>query len=86
MQNLFFKFVKWIRSYRRWGISSNGRAPASHAGGTGIDAWILHVFFFADDHSVKLFISFAAAVKVPGTERSISYNLNLLDCPVTLEE
>ena len=25
-----------------WGISSNGRAPALHAGGTGINAWILH--------------------------------------------
>ena len=25
-----------------WGISSNGRAPALHAGGTGIDARILH--------------------------------------------
>ena len=24
-----------------WGISSNGRAPASHAGGTGIDTRIL---------------------------------------------
>ena len=27
------------------GISSNGRAPASHAGGSGIDARILHSSF-----------------------------------------
>ena len=27
------------------GISSNGRAPALHAGGTGIDTQILHFFF-----------------------------------------
>ena len=26
-----------------WGISSNGRAPALHAGGRGIDALILHI-------------------------------------------
>ena len=28
-----------------WGISSNGRAPALHAGGTGIDTQILHIFY-----------------------------------------
>ena len=28
------------------GIGSNGRAPALHAGGTGIDTQILHFFFF----------------------------------------
>ena len=28
------------------GISSDGRAPASHAGGTGIDTQILQDFFF----------------------------------------
>ena len=27
------------------GISSNGRAPASHAGGTGIDTQILQILF-----------------------------------------
>ena len=27
-----------------WGISSSGRAPALHAGGTGIDTRILHFF------------------------------------------
>ena len=36
-----------------WGISSNGRAPALHAGGTGIDARILHTksasYFTAHD-------------------------------------
>ena len=26
------------------GISSNGRAPALHAGGTGIDTQVLHFF------------------------------------------
>ena len=29
----------------RWGCSSNGRAPALHAGGTGIDTLLLHTFF-----------------------------------------
>ena len=29
-----------------WGISSDGRAPALHAGGTGIDTQILQLFFF----------------------------------------
>ena len=28
-----------------WGISSNGRAPALHAGGTGINTRIFHFFF-----------------------------------------
>ena len=27
-----------------WEISSSGRAPALHAGGTGIDTRILHLF------------------------------------------
>ena len=31
------------------GISSNGRAPALHAGGTGIDTQILH--FFGNDNT-----------------------------------
>ena len=30
----------------QWEIGSNGRAPALHAGGTGIDARILQLFFF----------------------------------------
>ena len=29
----------------QWEISSNGRAPALHAGGAGIDTRILHFFF-----------------------------------------
>ena len=29
-----------------WGISSSGRAPALHAGGTGIDTQILQINFF----------------------------------------
>jgi hypothetical protein len=29
----------------RWGCSSHGRAPALHAGGTGIDTLLLHTFF-----------------------------------------
>ena len=28
-----------------WGCSSHGRAPALHAGGTGIDTLLLHFFF-----------------------------------------
>ena len=28
------------------GISSNGRAPALHAGGRGIDALILHIIYY----------------------------------------
>ena len=35
-----------VRLPDNWGISSNGRAPALHAGSTGIDARILHDFFF----------------------------------------
>ena len=31
----------YISSLCSWGISSNGRAPALHAGSTGIDARIL---------------------------------------------
>ena len=31
----------------RWGCSSNGRAPALHAGGTGIDTLLLHLFLRA---------------------------------------
>jgi hypothetical protein len=30
---------------QRRGCSSNGRAPALHAGGTGIDTLLLHTFF-----------------------------------------
>ena len=29
-------------------IGSNGRAPALHAGGTGIDTQILHFFFWTE--------------------------------------
>ena len=32
-------------SDKSWGISSNGRAPASHAGGTGIDTRILQIMY-----------------------------------------
>ena len=41
---VLFCFVYFFRL--NWGISSKGRAPALHAGGTGIDARILHTFFF----------------------------------------
>ena len=37
-----------------WGISSNGRAPASHAGGKEIDAPILHSFCPRGNQSVLL--------------------------------
>ena len=39
-------FVQVVRLPDNWGISSNGRAPALHAGSTGIDARILYDFFF----------------------------------------
>ena len=35
------------------GISSNGRAPASHAGGTGIDTRILQERFFISRKKIK---------------------------------
>ena len=35
-----------VRLPDNWGISSNGRASALHAGSSGIDARILHDFFF----------------------------------------
>ena len=39
-----------------WGISSDGRAPALHAGGTGIDTQILHFsLFFLSFFSFLLF-------------------------------
>ena len=39
-----------------WGISSNGRAPASHAGSTGIDTRILQNQDFSyNSHNVELF-------------------------------
>ena len=41
----FFVFLEYVHLHAldncMWGISSNGRAPASHAGGTGIDTRIL---------------------------------------------
>ena len=44
--SIMFLFC-FVSSFRQvWGISSKGRAPALHAGGTGIDAQILHTFFF----------------------------------------
>ena len=43
--SIMFLFC-FVNSFRQdWGISSNGRAPALHAGGTGIDARILHILF-----------------------------------------
>ena len=38
-------FVEQFSRGCSWGISSSGRAPASHAGGTRIDTRILHLFF-----------------------------------------
>ena len=35
----------FTRNFLSRGISSNGRAPALHAGGTGIDTQILHFYF-----------------------------------------
>ena len=45
----------------RWGISSNGRAPASHAGGTGIDTRILQIkLFWGSDQGCVALSSFSA--------------------------
>ena len=44
--NPLFYFIIWINilySEQDRGISSNGRAPAQHAGGTGIDTRILQI-------------------------------------------
>ena len=38
----------------RWGCSSNGRAPALHAGGTGIDTLLLHLFLRAEPNALNL--------------------------------
>ena len=44
-KTFFFVFLEYVHLHAldncMWGISSNGRAPASHAGGTGIDTRIL---------------------------------------------
>ena len=38
-----------IQNLNQWmGISLNGRVPALHVGGTGIDTLILHVLFVFD--------------------------------------
>ena len=41
-----------------WGISSNGRAPALHAGGTGIDTRILQDHDFANKANNLFVFSF----------------------------
>ena len=52
----FFKILIFYETFTElsWGISSNDRAPASHAGGTGIDARILHNFLLFADHYLNL--------------------------------
>ena len=47
-----------------WGISSDGRAPALHAGGTGIDTQILQCFFlcFSFCRSASFFACFLSCV------------------------
>ena len=42
---MLWMFSTFDQFHRSWGISSNGRAPASHAGGTGIDTRILQFYF-----------------------------------------
>ena len=42
--------------WQRWGCSSNGRAPALHAGGTGIDTLLLHSFWSSACWLVYLFL------------------------------
>ena len=36
-----------------WGCSSNGRASALHAEGTGIDTLLLHIFCFSHNQGIK---------------------------------
>ena len=45
-------------SDKSWGISSNGRAPASHAGGTGINTRILQDQHFYNNGNNLLEFSF----------------------------
>ena len=47
------------------GISSNGRAPASHAGGTGIDTRILQYVSFYSVRKENLLISNDFAFYLP---------------------
>ena len=49
-------FLRNKGKQQEWGVSSNGRAPALHAGGTGIDTRILQIFlfFFLTFFSAKL--------------------------------
>ena len=42
----FFLFFFFLGFTQPWGCSSNGRASALHAEGTGIDTLLLHFFFF----------------------------------------
>ena len=42
---MLWMFSTFDQLHRSWGISSNGRAPASHAGSTGIDTRILQCYF-----------------------------------------
>ena len=60
-----------------WGISSNGRAPASQAGGTGIDIWILQRFLFYTQNSKFPFTAKCRSLKTseknfPGTANSLT--------------
>ena len=53
--NFTHEFPKWDM-FR--GISSNGRAPALHAGSTGIDTWILQDQGFFNNGNNFLVFSF----------------------------
>ena len=60
-----------------WGISSNGRAPASHAGGTGIDTRILQRFLFYAQNLKFPFTAKCRSLKTsekkfPGTANSLT--------------
>ena len=54
-----FKYPCWSGKVHDRGVSSNGRAPASHAGGRGIDAPTLQVNF----------LSHGTALCIKGTRR-----------------
>ena len=56
----------FVNSFRQdWWISSNGRAPALHAGGTGIDAQILQIFLLSNKNNERATFFFAMKFILP---------------------
>ena len=61
-----------------WGISSNGRAPALHAGGTGIDTRILQFYFLLLPLLVLIiffpYLYFSVVISEVGKQASNAWN------------